>query len=111
MSDPSPLSPERALFVPLKGDYFDAFAEGTKTVEFRRYGPRWNERTCRVGREVVLSHGYGKARRLRGVVGWFYKQHGDNILPIQVRESLRAIYGTSDMLVACIAIELERHHG
>ena len=46
-----------ALFIPLKTAYFEAFRAGTKTVEFRLYGPRWNERTCPVGRSVVLSKG------------------------------------------------------
>lgn len=56
------------LFLPLKSQYFNAFAEGTKTVEYRLYGPRWNERTCYPGRPVVLSCGYGKSRRLTGRV-------------------------------------------
>lgn len=41
------------LFIPLTGEFYDAFANGSKTEELRRYGPRWNERTCPVGRAVV----------------------------------------------------------
>jgi len=47
----------KPLFIPLKGEYFDQFQAGTKDTEYRVYGPRWNERTCAVGREVVLSRG------------------------------------------------------
>lgn len=63
----------KPLFIPLKREYFEAFAEGRKVVEYRRYGARWNERTCRNGRPVVLSLGYGKHRRLRGEVTGFVR--------------------------------------
>lgn len=60
-----------ALFLPLVGWAFDAFESGEKKTEFRVYGPRWNERTCAVGRLVVLSRGYGKGHRLLGKVTSF----------------------------------------
>lgn len=63
-----------SLFIPLKTEYFEAFKAGTKTVEYRQYGPRWNEKTCRVGRPVVLSKGYGKHERLQGTVTEFRKR-------------------------------------
>jgi len=56
------------LFVPLKREYFEAFARGEKTVEWRREGPKWNRGTCRVGRRVTLSLGYQGRRRLFGTV-------------------------------------------
>lgn len=59
---------EKPLFVPLKKEYFLAFKSGTKHSEFRKEGPRWNDRTCRVGREVILSNGYGKHNRLHGKI-------------------------------------------
>lgn len=59
---------EKPLFVPLKEEWFRAFAEGQKLEEFRPEGPRWNAAACRVGRPVVLSCGYGVRRRLAGVV-------------------------------------------
>lgn len=52
----------KPLFVPLKGEWFDQFADGTKTVEYRKYGPGWNERTIYAGRPVILSKGYSGAR-------------------------------------------------
>ncbi|MEW6115627.1 MAG: hypothetical protein AB1553_01845 [Nitrospirota bacterium] len=63
----------KALFIPLKKEHFDAFERGDKTFEFRQFGKRWNERTCKVGRPVVLSCGYGKARRLSGTIKSFAK--------------------------------------
>ena len=56
----------KALFIPLKKCYFDAFASGRKTVEYRKAGKRWNLKTCTPGREVILSCGYGKQKRLAG---------------------------------------------
>ena len=61
---------EKPLFVPLRTEWFEAFASGKKHEEWRRYGPRWNEKTCRVGRPVTLSHGYSGAR-LAGEVTFF----------------------------------------
>jgi hypothetical protein len=59
---------DRPLFVPLRREWFNAFARGEKTVEWRREGPKWNRGTCRVGRRVVLSLGYQGRRRLFGTV-------------------------------------------
>lgn len=59
------------LFVPLYMRYWRAFRDGNKTTEFRTYGPRWNERTCLVGRRVTLSAGYGKKHRIFARVAGF----------------------------------------
>jgi hypothetical protein len=53
---------EKPLFVPLKREWFEAFASGAKQEEWRRYGRGWNEQTCRIGRPVTLSLGYSGAR-------------------------------------------------
>lgn len=53
---------ETSLFVPLKGCEFDRFARGEKTIEYRRLGPQYSLKTCRIGRRVTLSHGYSGAR-------------------------------------------------
>ena len=58
------------LFIPLRREWFEAFAAGTKTQEWRRYGPGWNERTCLIGRPVTLALGYTRTR-LHGVVTSF----------------------------------------
>ena len=64
---------EKPLFIPLKTQWFRQFESGYKTIEYRAYGPRWNERVCRPGREAIISHGYGKSERLRRRVTKFMK--------------------------------------
>lgn len=59
---------EKPLFIPLLSQYFDQFKDGIKDTECRLHGRRWNARTCRVGRRVILSRGYGKADRIAGVI-------------------------------------------
>jgi hypothetical protein len=61
----------KPFFIPLHTEHFEAFKNGSKTIEFRIYGARWNERTCTVGRVVTLSKGYGKKHRISGVVEGF----------------------------------------
>ncbi|QDV86952.1 hypothetical protein [Planctomycetes bacterium TBK1r] len=63
-----------SLFIPLKTEYYDAFCDGSKTVEYRKHGKRWNEQTCRVGRRVTLSKGYGKKHRRTGVIVSFQRR-------------------------------------
>ena len=92
----------KPLFIPLKTEFFRAFQAGTKTVEFRQYGPRWNERTCAVGRPVVLSHGYGKRERLNGVVSGFSVA----VEPTKT-DAWRRCYGdAAGSAAACIAVRL-----
>lgn len=86
------------LFIPLKTKYFEQFKNGSKHWEYRQYGPRWNERTCRVGRRVTLSRGYGKRDRLRGKVLAFHTEHMDT-------PSWIDCYGKPG-LAACICIEV-----
>lgn len=50
---------EKPLFIPLYKKFFGQFVDGIKKAELRRYGPRWNEKTCYAGRPVILSEGYG----------------------------------------------------
>lgn len=90
------------LFIPLKRKFFEQFERGEKTIEYRKFGPRWNRETCRPGRTVVLSLGYGKARRLRGVITWFLICKGPTF-----SDDWRACYGNdTDSLAACIGIAL-----
>jgi len=67
----SDASAGRPLFIPLCAKWFEAFERGDKTEEFRPWGPRWNIGTCMPGRRVTLSCGYGKSRRLHGVIAGF----------------------------------------
>jgi len=89
----------KPLFIPLKTEYFEAFKAGTKTFEYRRYGPRWNERTCPVGRPVVLSKGYGKQHRLTGVVAEFRQRY-------MATNDWLDCYGTPGF-AACIRVALQ----
>lgn len=90
----------KPLFIPLKTAYYDAFVDGSKTVEHRRYGKGWNETTCGVGRRVVISKGYGKQNRRSGVIVGFEQRHMDS-------EAWIDCYG-SPGLAACIQIQLEQ---
>lgn len=92
----------KPLFIPLKTAYFEAFAKGEKTTEYRPYGPRWNERTCPVGRKVTLSHGYGKARRLTGTIIAFDR----NTKPTSAAAWVDC-YGSTGGVAACILIRLD----
>lgn len=93
----------KPLFIPLKTEPFEAFADGSKGDELRRYGPRWNEQTCTVGREVVLSHGYGRSRRLRGRIWKFKRQHG-SLFGSTYKAAILKHYGTLDVEIAVISI-------
>ena len=93
---------EKPLFIPLKTEFFEAFENGTKDTEYRLYGKRWNEHTCRIGRKVTISHGYGKKRRLHGVVAGFEASHAPTWT-----DAWRKCYGDeSKGMAACIRVEL-----
>lgn len=62
----------KPLFIPLKTEFYEAFKAGTKDTEYRLHGPRWNERTCKPGRAVILSKGYGTRNRMRGYIERFW---------------------------------------
>jgi hypothetical protein len=55
------------LFVPLKGEWFDAFENGSKEWEHRLMRRQWTAAQCVIGRRVTLSRGYS-GRRLYGVI-------------------------------------------
>ncbi len=93
----------KPLFIPLKTEFYEAFKRGDKTEELRKYGPRWNEKTCVPGREVILSKGYGKKNRLIGRI-WRFKCQSGKLFGSSYRESIREIYGSENVLIACISI-------
>lgn len=93
----------KPLFIPLKSEFFDAFARGEKTTEFRRRGARWNAQTCVLGRRVVLSRGYGKKDRLAGTITGF---HYDSI-PSKLPGWLQC-YGPNSGDASCITITLDK---
>lgn len=82
---------DKPLFIPLNGEHFDAFMNGSKDTEYRLHGKRWNSKTCFSGRQAILSRGYGKQNRARGVI------HAVHVLPrsllnTKLQWSLRDIY-------------------
>ena len=93
----------KPLFIPLKTECFEAFANGSKSEEIRLYGPRWNERTCKVDREVVISKGYGKHTKMEGKIWKFKKQHG-TLFGSTYKTAIKNVYGTLDVEIACISI-------
>lgn len=93
--------PEKPLFIPLKKEFFEKFEDGSKSMEYRPYGARWNEKVCRVGRRVVLSLGYGKQRRLEGTLMAF----GVSTAASKTRSWI-ACYGPGECKVACLLIEV-----
>lgn len=96
---------EKPLFIPLKWPHYWAFANNSKRIEYRTYGPRWNEKTCRIGRKVTLSCGYGKKSRLSGIIMGFWNhpknfvQMYDDLTP-EERSTLQGMSGP----FACIEI-------
>jgi hypothetical protein len=93
----------KPLFIPLYTEYYEAFKAGTKTEELRLYGPRWNHGTCKVGREAVISKGYGKQNRMKGRIRKFKKQHG-SLFGSTYKADIMKVYGTLDVEIACISI-------
>jgi len=93
---------ETPLFIPLKAEFYDAFARGEKNTEYRQRGPRWNAETCFIGRRVILSRGYGKQNRLHGkIVSFIY-----DLIPSRL-PGWTECYGTDTGDAACIKIELD----
>lgn len=86
---------EKPLFIPLRTEWYRQFDAGTKDTEYRAYGPRWNEKTCRIGRPATVSHGYGKRERLQKTVVGFKKIRWA-LAPMAACE----IYPNSDFIAA-----------
>lgn len=92
------------LFIPLKSEFYDSFCNGSKDTEFRMYGPRWNEKTCPIGRPVTISKGYGIRNRRSGIVVGF-----EVSLEPTKTEAWQKCYGGKDSsgAAACIRIKLD----
>lgn len=86
------MNEQRPVFLPLRAEFFRAFAAGTKTVEWRKFGPRFNERTLWVGKRVTLSNGYSRDRLTGRIVQLEFS------LARKVEGAL-SIYKPSDTLV------------
>lgn len=71
----------------------------------RLYGPRWNERTCYIGRPVTLSKGYGTKNRIYGHIKGFYVFNA-NGYEKEIQDQVAQIFGTLDKPIAHIAIAI-----
>lgn len=80
------------LFIPLNREYYERFKAGTKQFEIRKYGPRWNEKTCYPVRAAVVSLGYGKASRMHATVKQMVRMDRDD-LPEPHRSDAIKVYG------------------
>lgn len=94
---------EKPLFIPLNAKWFEAFERGEKNTEYRVLGPRWNASTCSPGRAVTLSYGYGKARRMHGVIKRF------EIVGPDADPAIAEIYPAQER-IAAITVELDKRH-
>lgn len=94
----------KPLFLPLKTEYYEAFKNGNKPEELRLYGARYNEKVCTIGREIIISKGYGKQNRMKGVISSFKKQHGATF-GSGYKAAILACYGTLDKEIACFGIK------
>lgn len=93
----------KPVFLPLISKYYEAFKDGSKRSEYRLYGDRWNERTCRVGRPVTISKGYGKRNRIYAFVESFKRvQRCD--LPPDISALVEYIYAGTKGDVAIITM-------
>jgi len=95
---------ERPLLIPLKTEYYEQFERGEKFTEYRLYGPRWNEKTCRVGRAVTLSKGYGRKNRMKRKIWQFYKRDA-RTFGSTVKAAILECFGTLDKPIAEIRME------
>lgn len=88
------MTDEKPLFIPLRTEWYRQFEAGTKDTEYRAYGPRWNERTCRIGRAATVSHGYSGKRLERKVAAFSILDWG------QAPAAAKAIYPNTPLIAA-----------
>lgn len=98
---------EKALFIPINAQHYDEFISGKKKEEFRKYGTKWNEKVCYVGRRVIISKGYGNQNRRSGTITGFKKRHGSS-LAYKHQKTLMELFGTLYEYIAVISIELDK---
>jgi hypothetical protein len=93
---------ERVPLIVVKRRWFDAFATGLKTVEYRRYGRTFTERTFYPGRPVRIWFSYDPRRsgELSATVRKFER------VTAQVCPEILAIYSDLTMRDLIAAIHL-----
>ena len=93
----------KPLFVPLRTEFFNKFLSGEKKDELRVYGPHWNEKTCPVGRPVLLSKGYGKHARATSRITSFEKIPATD-LSAKDQQAVIACFDSLDIEIAVIGL-------
>lgn len=85
----------KPLFIFLKKCWYEMFLAGDKSTEYRVYSPRWNEKTCFTGREILLSNGYTNKNSIQATVNSL------DVLPFdQAPEETRNIYPDLEYIAA-----------
>jgi hypothetical protein len=90
----------RPLHLVLKARFFDEFASGRKTIEWRRHGRRYNQTTIPDGRAITLRRGY-TATCLAGHVVEAHIVASEDAPP-----EVRAIFGCREGALEIVAIEV-----
>lgn len=83
---------DKALFIPLLKKWFEKFRDGSKRIEYRVHGPRWNKRVCYDGRAVVLANGYGWPRLTARI------DHTRIIPAAKAPKAAREIFGDRELI-------------
>lgn len=62
--------------------------------------------TLLIEKGVITSYGYGRRRRMTGRIWSFKRQHGSTFGSTR-RDSIQRVYGTLDIEIAVISIEID----
>lgn len=97
----------KPLFVALKTKFYEQFKYGLKRYELRKLNSNFNAQTCKIGKAVILSKGYGNHERL-GCYITSYKEVNGSDLPLNMQKSAREVYGTATLRFAIIGLSKPR---
>lgn len=97
----------KPLFIPLKTKYYEAFCDGTKSIEYRRPKDNFHPKKCLPGRQVTISKGYGKQHRQNGVIKSAILIDAKT-LPEDKQTDVLAVYGDIDIKIIAIEIVLDK---
>ena len=63
------MSDEKPAYLFLKREFFDLFAAGSKTIEWRAWRLWFTDRNYRPGRAIIIRNGYNKGdAEIRGTI-------------------------------------------
>lgn len=94
----------KPIFIPLKSEYYQAFLDGSKRIEYRRAGVgQFTLAKCTPGRDVTLSKGYGRRDRIRGTVVRSWIEHHEH-----PAGAIAACYGHQPIDIIAIEITVDR---